>query len=78
MSASFLKNDNDKYSSLLRSLWEFGQCCGSSLPCRHNERDGLATRLGSYRKWLTGGSQGLFVVAVEFVAVVVVGEVVVD
>ena len=71
-------------TSLLRSLWECGQCCGSSLPCRHNERDGLATWLGSYRKWLTGGSQGLFVVvvvAVEFVAGVVFvvgGEVVVD
>ncbi len=65
----------------LRWVRECGQCCGSSLLCRHNERDGLATRLGSCRKWLTGGSPGLFVVAVVVVDVVfvfvVVGEVVV-
>jgi len=55
---------------LLRLVWECGQCCGSSLLCRHNERDGLATRLGSCRKWLTGGSPGPFVAVDVFVAVV--------
>ncbi len=60
----------------LRWVRECGQCCGSSLLCRHNGRDGLATRLGSCRKWLTGGSPGLFVVVVVVAAAAVVDAVV--